>query len=313
MINPAFTGHGVFLQLQPICGLRRYANYRAPLQNPTTSQLVDKFIEAVTDMRMSSVWFELFTRTGVLDQDGKQGTQELVDGLKAANINVVPWAYCWGTNSQNANRADNDLQRAIDLCGKYKLDCFVADIEPGNQITLSNNTTLTDKWDPNALNDLVTGLNKNFGEDNLGISSFASLDANAQPDARTLLPPLTSLVSFCGPQIYWYKNAPVSWAERSLQSWRNAGVATELVATVQSYWSIDDNIPQALMETQLDDFVTQFPDSDWSKIIGLNWYHAGWNDNLGSEGAMSDTMIADIIAAKLDAKPYKKVLNPVTS
>jgi hypothetical protein len=304
-INQGFLGHGIFLQLEPINGLRRYANYKTPLSNPTTTQLVDKFIQALTDMHMSSVWFELFTRTGVLDQDGKQGTQELVAGLKAANIQAVPWAYCWGTNSQNADPKQNDLQRAIDLCSQYKLDCFVADIEPWNEITVGE-TTLTDIWDLAALKNLVTGLNNHFGKNNLGISSFANLDANQQPHARDLLPPLTPLVSFCAPQIYWNSRDPIAWAEQSLQSWRNAGVTTDLVATVQSYWSTDDGTPpQGQMETKVTEFVRNYPNSEWSKIIGLNWYDAGWNDNQ-AEGGMSNSMIKDIAACRLDQKPYKK-------
>jgi len=305
-INRAFLGHGIFLQLQPIYGLRRYANYKTPLSNPTTSQLVDKFIGAVTDMKMSSVWFELFTRTGVVDRDGKQGTRELVDGLKAAKLHAVPWAYCWSTNSQNPNPKDNDLQRAIDLCDKYELDCFVADIEPWNSVTV-NKKELVDKWDAKALDGLMTGLNKHFTTDNLGISSFANIDKNQQPHARELLPPVAPLASFCAPQIYWNKKDPVAWAEKSLKSWRDAGVTTELIATVQSYWASGTKGPtQADMEGQVRTFLKSYPDSEYSKIIGLNWYHAGWEDNK-KEGAMSDRMISDIAAARLDQKPYKAV------
>jgi hypothetical protein len=302
-INPAFFGHGIFLQLEPINGLRRYANYKTPLPpNPTVAQLVDKFVQAITDMHMSSVWFELFTRTGELDPDGKQGTQELVDGLRAAKIHAIPWGYCWGTNSQYPNPNDNDLHRAIGLCNKYKLDCFVADIEPGNK--LDDGTE--DKWDADALKGLLVGLNANFGNDNLGISSFASLDDNVQSDARKLLPPVTGLVSFCAPQIYWNARDPVPYAAQSLQSWRNAGVTTELVATVQSYWGTAKGTLQVDMEAKVKGFATTNPDSEWSKIIGLNWYHAGWNDNT-VEGAMSNKMIADISGVNLDRKPYKKV------
>jgi hypothetical protein len=303
-INPGFLGHGIFLQLEPINGLLRYADYKTPRQNPTTAQLVDNFIQALNDMHISSVWFELFTRTGVLDADGKQGTKELVAGLKAANIKAVPWGYCWGANSQYADPSQNDLQRAIDLCNQYQLECFVADIEPGNQITLSDKTVLTDKWDAGALTNLVTGLSNHFGQDNIGISSFANLGANSQPYARGLLPSVTPLVSFCAPQIYWNSRDPITWAQQSLQSWRDAGVTTDFVATVQSYWSTGDNTPpQADMEAKVQDFVQQY--TDWSQIIGLNWYHGGWDGNGADEGGMSDLMIQYISAGRLDQKPYK--------
>lgn len=303
-INPAFRGHGIFLQLEPINGLKRYAKYKPLPPHPTTAQLVDNFIQAVTDMKMSSVWFELFSRKGILDQDGKQGTQELVAGLKAAKIHAVPWAYCWGANSENA-APDNDLTRAIKLCDTYKLDCFVADLEPGNVINITDTETLTDTWDAKALEALMKGLNAKFGTDNLGISSFANLDT--QPVARGLLPPVTHYASFCAPQIYWGMMDPVAWAKTSLASWRKAGVATELVATVQAYWAKPGKQPtQAEMEVKVRNFATTYPDSEWSKIIGLNWYHAGWNDNT-TEGSMSDQMIKDIAGQNLDAKPYKTV------
>jgi hypothetical protein len=133
-INSAFLGHGIFLELKPIDGLRRYANYKEPLpRDHTISDLVDKFIEALTDMKMSSVWFELFTSSGVIDQDGKQGTKELVDGLNAAKIAAIPWGYCFGKNSESDEGNPNkilDLDRSKKLCDNYGLSLFVADIEP---------------------------------------------------------------------------------------------------------------------------------------------------------------------------------------
>jgi hypothetical protein len=41
-------------------------------------------------------------------------------------------------------------------------------------------------------------------------------------------------------------------------------------------------------------------------LIGLNWYHAG-GANSTKSGAMSDSMIATIEAARLDKKPYKSI------
>jgi hypothetical protein len=304
-INPAFLGHGIFLELAPIKGLRRYANYKTPLQNPTTPQLVEKFLRAVTDMNMSSVWFELFTRTGEIDTDGKQGTRELLDGLKGTEIRAVPWGYCFGKNSEHKKPDEdkNDLALVKRLCDKYTLDLFVADIEPWNESPKG----VFDEWNADALKNLVTGLNEHFEKDNLGLSSFANIDDNIQGQSHKLLPPLAPLFSFCAPQIYWNSGDPVGWAKRSLQSWRNAGVTTELVATVQSYWSAHDNTPsQADMEGKVTDFVNNFPDSEWSKIVGLNWYHAG-GKNDDQEGGMSNRMIGDIAAGQLDGKPYKKV------
>jgi hypothetical protein len=302
VINPAFLGHGIWLELAPITGLKRYAKYKNPLPpDAPTTKLVDNFIRAVTDMKMSSVWLELFTRSGTIDKDSTKGTRELVDGLKAANINAVPWGYCFGKNSENADPAKNDLELAKTLCDKYKLDIFVADIEPWNKI----GDTVVDEWKADALNDLVTGLNAHFGKENLGISSFANL--NSQPKARKFLTPVAPLASFCAPQIYWNKRDPVDWATKSLQSWRDAGITTELIATVQSYWEISEGTDtREQMTKKVDQFVTGFPNEQWSKIVGLNWYHAGGTNGPAS-GGMTQEMIDSIIAGELDQKPYKQL------
>jgi hypothetical protein len=303
MTNKAFLGHGIFLELEPITGLLRYKDYKRPMPPKyTTADLVDKFVGAVIDMKMSSVWFEIFTSSGTIDPKQKLGTPELVAGLKAAKIAAIPWGYCWGENSepdpQNPKKV-LDLDRAIKLCNDYGLNLFVADIEPWNE-----NNRGTDKWKDNALVDLMTGLNKHFGAENLGISSFALLDQDSQPNARRLIPPITHLASFCAPQIYWGgKQDPVQWAVKSIQSWRNAGVSSDMIATVQCYW--DEHVSQKEMETRVKKFIASYPDSEWSKIVGLNWYHAG-NANEPTDGAMSQDMIDNIIAAKLDMKPYRR-------
>jgi hypothetical protein len=301
-INPAFLRQGIWLELAPIDGLRRYASYKQPLPpHPPVTKLVDKFIEAITDMKISSVWFEIFRRNGTIDTDGTQGTKELVAGLKAASISAIPWGYCLGKNSENAKPEDNDLERAKQLCDHYELDVFVADIEPWNKFS----DGVIDKWKADKLNDLLTGLNKHFKKENLGLSSFAKLDLDAQPNARELLVPLTPLVSFCAPQIYWNTREPIRWAKESLQSWRDAGVTTELIATVQSYWDSGDGTgTQAEMTAKVGQFVSGFPAGEWSKIVGLNWYHAG-GKNDATEGGMSQEMIDFIIAGQLDARPYK--------
>jgi hypothetical protein len=301
VVNPAFLGHGIWLELAPIKGLKSYAKYKNPLPpNPPTTKLVDNFIRAITDMKMSSVWFELFTRNGMIDKDGTKGTRELVDGLKAANINAIPWGYCFGKNSEDPDPAKNDLELTKKLCDKYKLDIFVADIEPWNK----SPNGVVDKWKADALSNLLTGLNGHFKKENLGISSFANL--NKQPKAREFLTPVASLASFCAPQIYWNKRQPVDWAKKSLQSWRDAGITTELIATVQSYWELDEGTGTREQMTQkVDQFVTGFPDTECSKIVGLNWYHAG-GANGAASGGMSQAMIDSIVAGGLDKKPYKK-------
>jgi hypothetical protein len=261
--------------------------------NPSTTALVGKFIEAVTDMKMASVWIELFTRTGTLDRDGKGGTKELVAGLKAANIQVVGWGYCHSKNSVR------DLALAKQLCAKYRIDAFVADVEPGNTVGGKK-----DSWKPSDFTTLMKGLNDHFKTDNLAISTFAHMGMH--PDARDVMKLATSLVCMYAPQIYWNSRDPVKYAKDSIASWPAAGITTPLVATVQSYWELDEGTPgRKAIEARVAKFVSDFPDSEWKKLIGLNWYHAG-NENSARTGGMSDAMIAAIADGQLQKKPYKQ-------
>jgi hypothetical protein len=91
--------------------------------------------------------------------------------------------------------------------------------------------------------------------------------------------------------------------QASIASFRRAGINNPLVATTQSYWEVsrDGGVSRERMEAQVKAFVTGF--TDWGKIAGLNWYHAG-NANTDASGAMSDAMIETIAAANLQQKPY---------
>jgi hypothetical protein len=293
--NIAFRGHGVFVERSPIETLRRYAAYPKRAAARSVSDLVDRFIEALHDMHMTSVWVQLFNINGIIDKDGQQGTKELVDGARAAGISIVPWGYCFGLNSEDSK--SNDFQLAITLCNQYALEVFVADIEPGNKIGKRY-----DNWDQSVLERLATNLSGHFGTPNIGLSSFGSL--TKQPTARRQLAPIATYFCFCAPQIYWGKREPVKYAQRCLDSWSKAVPGAAIVATTQSYWDKGENTgSQTFMETQLARFTGKFPDSSWSRLLGLNWYHAG-GQNVASHGAMSQRMIATIMAARLDLKPY---------
>jgi hypothetical protein len=293
--NIAFRGHGIFVERSPIETLRRYASYPRRPAATKVSDLVDRFIEALHDMHMTSIWVQLFNVNGTIDKDGRQGTKELVDGARTAGISIVPWGYCFGLNSEDPK--SNDFQLAIELCDQYALEVFVADIEPGNRIGKR-----IDKWNQNTLERLATSLSAHFGTPNIGLSSFGSL--TKQPTARKQLAPIATSFGFCAPQIYWGKREPVKYAQRCLDSWSKTVPESAIIATVQSYWDKGENTgSQALMESRVARFTSRFPDSSWSRLIGLNWYHGGGR-NVASEGAMSQQMIATIMAARLDQKPY---------
>ncbi|GGI20929.1 hypothetical protein [Bradyrhizobium guangdongense] len=285
-INRAFLGHGMFLEYGPLRTLDRYATYGGGTAT-TLEEKAARFVKAMQDMHIASVWIQLFTASGTLD-NGNGGTRELVAALKQANIACAGWGYCY---SQNA-ATDGDL--AKQLCNKYGIDAFIADVEPGNPVHGQ-----PDQWQTQPFKNLMASLKSTFGKDNLGMSTFGNL--NGHPDATAIYRLAIDDVSFFAPQIYWYKKTPVAYAKLCVDSFRQSGIGNPIIATVQSYWDADSSFPQASAEAQVKQFIGGY--SDWGNIIGLNWYHAGHQNTVGS-GAMSDDMITAIAAGRLDQKPY---------
>ena len=285
-INRAFLGHGMFLEYGPLRTLNRYATYGGETAT-TLDEKAARFVKAMQDMHVGSVWIQLFTASGTLD-NGTGGTRELVAALRQANIACAGWGYCY---SQNA-ATDGDL--AKQLCNKYGIDAFIADVEPGNPVHGQ-----PDQWQTQPFKNLMASLKSTFGKDNLGMSTFGNL--NGHPDAAAIYRLAIDDVSFFAPQIYWYKKTPVAYAKLCIDSFRQSGIGNPIIATVQSYWDADSSFPQASAEAQVKQFISGY--GDWGNIIGLNWYHAG-NQNTASTGAMSDEMIAKISDGHLDRKPY---------
>jgi len=285
-INRAFLGHGMFLEYGPLRTLNRYATYGGGTAT-TLEEKVERFIKAMQDMHVGSVWIQLFSASGTLD-NGSGGTKELVEALKQANIACAGWGYCYSQN------AATDAALAKQLCSKYGIDAFIADVEPGNPVHGQ-----PDHWQTQPFKNLMASLKATFGKDNLGMSTFGNL--NGHPDAATIYRLAIDDVAFFAPQIYWYKKAPVAYAKLCVDSFRQGGIGNPIIATVQSYWEADSNFPQANAESQVKQYIGGF--ADWGGIIGLNWYHAG-NQNTADTGAMSDNMIAEIANARLDQKPY---------
>jgi hypothetical protein len=165
-VHRGFVGHGIFIEGTASESLGRYSNY--PTANAPAGGLpraIAGFVSALHDMAISSVWLQLFSRGGSLDEDGSGATRELVDALNSAKVIPVGWGYCHNANSST------DGALAADLCGRYGITAFVADIEPGNKIN-----GVEDKWQNQAFVDFVKSLGGKFGKDNLAISTFSRLD-----------------------------------------------------------------------------------------------------------------------------------------
>jgi hypothetical protein len=149
------------------------------------------------------------------------------------------------------------------------INAFVADVEPGNIVHKQ-----ADTWDRTAFATLIEGLNAKLGKDNLGISTFANMRLN--PDALKIMLIAEPYVCMYAPQVYWFDNLPATYIRQTLETWRAAGITTPLVATVQSYWDLQEGTPeQGIIECMVQEFISLFADDDWRKLIGLNWYHAG--------------------------------------
>jgi len=290
-INTAFLGHGIFLEYSPVTTLRRYANYKgADPAGATTAQLIERFIQAMRDMHVASVWLQLFSASGALDSTGNGATSELVAALGQASIACVGWGYCYSGN------AATDAGLAKHLCDKYGISAFVADVEPGNTVH-----GRPDSWQPGDFKNLIAGLKGTFGKANLGISTFGTLKGHE--DAAKIYNLAINDVAFFAPQIYWYQKSPIAYAQDCIASFRQAGIGNPLVGTAQAYWETGKSggVTRTTMEAKVSEFVTGF--TDWGKLVGLNWYHGG-NDNTEASGAMSDAMIKSIAANRLDQKAY---------
>jgi hypothetical protein len=331
-IHQAFLGHGVFAEF-PDALLTRYAGWMpsaspppapspSPPQNPLAAPGTAELIQALRYMNVHNVWIYAFGRGGMIEPNV---TSSLVIALQKANFNLAAWGYCSAKNTADA------LKYADTIKTNYKIDAFIADVEPFN--------TAEDDWtnQDTVFDSLIDGLVQRFGNSNLGISVAPPwLMLDTKQDKRSLLTKhliqrAANRISVLAPQVYWMdypKNVvgldfygdtgfspkdyppddPEAYARMCIQCWRNAGVNLPIVITGQAYWSASEKTPDcSYMEGQLAKFLSTFrlwTSKDFAdrNTIGLNWYHAGLLGAL--EGSMSDPMISAIAKAQLDGRPY---------
>ena len=284
-IHPGFVGHGIFISGFARDAVGQYSGYSG-------------FVAALKDMAISRVWLQLFSISGDSFDGESSGMRELLDALIRANVVPVGLGYCVHEN------AGRDVALAADICRRCGITAFVANIEPDNEQFEGPGT-----WDKDAFVAFVGALSAKFGKDNLAISTSARLDE--YPHTRQLMPLVADQVGAFALQIYWTFSDPITFTEAALASWRQAGIRTPLVGMAQSYWnqsisSEPRTPPQAEVEASLASFVDRLPDSVWSSLIGLNWYHAGRVYPFLRGGGMSNAMIAKIAGAKIDKKPFKQ-------
>ncbi len=301
-INKAFLGHSLYAELGIGEALDRYAYYGVPANSPrpTDAQRVERFVQALKDMEIQTLWLQLFSRGNSLfdtAEPNKTNRQMLFDLLAREGINWVGWGYCAGTqcarNKQWIAQLKNDLKN---------LTTFVLDVEPGNDITDPiTKKKIKDVWSVDDFADLVGHVNSLFGTANTGVTTWPILSVwEPKYKASTMMKTVAGQVSVFNPQVYWLTKPPVKYVLDSIKSWRDANFNNPLVVTGSVYW--EGSATEQNMDAKVDTFLTEF--ADWNKIAGYGWYHAGMK-NKPAGGSMSDAMIASIKRAKLGQKPYQ--------
>ncbi|KAB2944092.1 hypothetical protein [Hyphomicrobium sp.] len=300
-MNDAFKGHGTFCY-QPNEIMRKYKEYPAP-GNPGPA---DRFAQALRDMDMSHAWVRLFGLEGSMPA---ADTATLTRALRNAGIHVAGWGYCHGADTKA------ELALAKTECDRHGITAFIADIEPGRRLGGTRS-----KWGDTEFSEFIDGLVAKFGIDNLGISTWPVLKIQNEPQypSLALMRRVADRVAMFAPQAYWmsypkavhynttgFKEAdyprddPTSFVRLVIDSWRADNFTRPLVITGQAYWG--EGAPQtSILEAKVARFTSQF--ADWSKIVGLNWWHAGGDE--ATAPAMSPAMIDTLRAAQLGSRPF---------
>jgi hypothetical protein len=306
-IHEALLGHGVFTEFSVVNVLNRYKDYRlAP--DTTSGDNIDRFIQALKDMQIASVWVQLFTRSG--DCETRPASvamrKDLLARLVKADIQWAGWGYCAGSNW------DRDIGLIRGFARDLGMSAFVIDAEPEEK---------KDVWSKSDFDDFTKAVNTLMGTQNLGLSTWPVLrvqDSKANPVIE-LMKIAAPRVCLFAPQAYWMnfpskvhynlgfkpsdypKNDPTAYVRLVIDSWQHDGFTNPLLISGQSYWG-EGSPSMKIMEAKVAQFITTF--ANWSKIVGFNWYHGGMKSTPKS-GAMSDAMIASIIAGRLGTKPYQ--------
>jgi hypothetical protein len=291
-LHAAFKGHGTFVY-----------NAQSTLQrHADNSGAGPGLVKAFKAMGFKSAWVRLF---GVAGAVAHEPTVELVDALRDGGIEVAGWGYCHGADWKL------DLRRSIDLSGKYELEAFVADVEPGNSTSAGKT-----KWERSDFTKYLNGIADHFGKDNIAVSTWPVPKIQDAFDSVQLMKIAAPRVGMFTPQAYWMrfpkkvhydatgfreskypKDSPESFVRLVVDAWRKMEIDNPLVVTGQAYWG-EGGPSQSVMEEKMATFVETF--EDWNKIVGFNWWHAG---GISAE-AMSPAMVRTLKAAKLDRKDY---------
>ncbi len=329
-INPVFLGHGIFAEYGIKDALRRFERYGAApgSPQPTWDLRIERFVQALQDMEVATLWLQLFSRgPKKFDDVGEESyghRKTLLSKLASANIKWVGWGYTSGKNWQR------DKEWISELKNDLGMSAYVIDAEPGNKIYWhpdfpdDPDKKLPDIWKLADFDKFTDAVSTLFGKDNLALSTWPVLQIQNEPahdlpviDLMKIAAPKVCLFA---PQAYWMNypgrvhyetlgydkhdyppENPESFVRLVIQSWKDAGIVNPLVITGQAYWGEGSSPSKSTMSAKVKYFTEHF--HGWNQILGFNWYHAGMA-NTDAKGSMSDKMIEHIKAAHLGGRPY---------
>jgi hypothetical protein len=323
-IHQALLGHGIFTEFSITHALQRFKNYVSPNPaQPKPNDDIDRFIVALKDMEVGTVWIQLFSSDGDFDMENAKLRKSLIDRLGTAGIHWAGWGYCAGRN------ATTDIELISDLRNELAMEAFIIDAEPGNLVwpdpkfPKDPKKKLPDLWSLDEFDAFTKAVNAMFGTSNLALSTWPVLriqdeEKKGNPVIKLMQIAAPRVAAFA-PQAYWmtfpkkvhydlgYKekdyppNDPESYVRLVIQSWRDLKFDNPLVISGQAYWG-EGETALSTMNRKADEFCNDF--ADWDKLVGFNWYHAG-GKNTAKSGSLSDAMVASIAVAKLGGKPYQ--------
>lgn len=322
-LNKAFLGHSIFTQLSIRGALTRFQNYGAApgALPPNDTQRIDRFIQALKDMQIATVFIQLFSREGDVETNvtDRAARTNLITALGQAGINWAGWGYCAGNNCATNKNLIVSLKTGLGMLA------FMIDAEPGNTVIpnpANPSKPLPDLWAQTDFDDFTSYLQQQFGTDNLALTTWPILqiqDGSTNPVVALMRIAAPRVGAFV-PQAYWMNfptnihyrtldlspnvyppNDPDSYVRMVIKSWSMLNFTNPLVIAGQAYWG-EGGPDQPTMEAKVASFTSKF--TGWQQIFGFGWYHAGQTDS--PPDAMSDAMIATIKQAKLGAKPYQQ-------
>jgi hypothetical protein len=176
-INPAFLGHGIYVEHSIQNALTHFASYGGGAPATTPPDQISRLVQAMKDMEVGSVWIQLFSRGTVFDPGaaGEQLLKSVITGLASENIKWAGWGYSSGQSWSSDKILIETFQKNLNM------SAFVIDAEPGNKIypnpsdPTDTDKNLPDLWSTDDFDAFTSWANTTFGTNNLALTTWPIL------------------------------------------------------------------------------------------------------------------------------------------